>query len=69
MSPRPARVVAEFAVPLGRPRFCDGAPAEAHALERDILAHMDFRPVMRTPPVPMDARIFAHGKMGLAHPK
>ena len=38
LSPRPARVVAEFAVPLARPRFEDGAPAEAHALERRILA-------------------------------
>ncbi|MEW6293244.1 MAG: acyl CoA:acetate/3-ketoacid CoA transferase, partial [Pseudomonadota bacterium] len=38
-------------------------------LERDILAHMDFRPVMRTPPALMDARIFGHGKMGLAHNK
>jgi propionate CoA-transferase len=38
-------------------------------LDRDILAHMDFKPVMRTPPVLMDARIFGHGKMGLAHPK
>ena len=38
-------------------------------LERDILAHMDFRPVMHHPPVLMDARIFAHAKMGLAHGK
>jgi len=38
-------------------------------LERDILAHMDFRPVMHAPPVLMDARIFATGKMGLAHGK
>ncbi len=38
-------------------------------LERDILAHMDFRPVMRTPPTLMDARIFAHGRMGLSHGK
>jgi propionate CoA-transferase len=36
-------------------------------LERDILAHMDFRPVMHRPPVLMDARIFGHGRMGLAH--
>jgi len=35
-------------------------------LERDILVHMDFRPVMRTPPAPMDRRIFGHGRMGLA---
>ena len=35
-------------------------------LERDILAHMDFRPVMHTPPVLMDARVFGHGRMGLA---
>lgn len=38
-------------------------------LEHDILAHMDFRPVMRTPPTLMDARIFAHGRMGLSHGK
>ncbi len=38
LSPRPARVVAEFAVPLARPRLADEAPAEAHALERRILA-------------------------------
>ncbi len=35
-------------------------------LERDILAHMDFRPVMHAPPTLMDARIFGHGRMGLA---
>ncbi len=34
-------------------------------LERDILAHMDFRPVMREMPALMDARIFAEGPMGL----
>jgi propionate CoA-transferase len=34
-------------------------------LERDILALMDFTPLMRTPPAPMDARIFGHGRMGL----
>ena len=34
-------------------------------LERDILAHMDFRPVMRKPPMLMDARIFADKPMGL----
>ena len=38
LSPRPAHVVAEFTVPLARPRFEDGAPAEAHALEHRILA-------------------------------
>jgi propionate CoA-transferase len=38
-------------------------------LERDILAQMDFMPALSAPPKPMDARIFAHGKMGLArHP-
>lgn len=36
-------------------------------LERDILAHMGFRPVMRQPPVLMDACIYASGTMGLAH--
>ena len=35
-------------------------------LERDILAHMDFRPVIRDPQ-PMDARIFQPGPMGLEH--
>jgi propionate CoA-transferase len=35
-------------------------------LERDILAHMDFRPVMHTPPTLMDARIFGAGPMNLA---
>ncbi len=34
-------------------------------LDRDILAHMDFRPVMRAPPALMDPRIFAPGSMGL----
>jgi propionate CoA-transferase len=34
-------------------------------LERDILAHMDFRPIMRKPPTLMDARIFADRPMGL----
>ena len=37
LSPRPARVVAEFAVPLDRPRLARGVPAEAHALESEIL--------------------------------
>lgn len=35
-------------------------------LERDILARMDFRPAIPKPPAPMDARIFAHARMGLA---
>ncbi|WP_131111052.1 acyl CoA:acetate/3-ketoacid CoA transferase [Sulfuricystis thermophila] len=35
-------------------------------LERDILARMDFRPLIRTPLAMMDARIFEHGRMGLA---
>ncbi|CAG0960517.1 Caffeate CoA-transferase [Burkholderiales bacterium] len=34
-------------------------------LERDILAHMDFRPVVRGKPAIMDARIFAPGPMAL----
>jgi propionate CoA-transferase len=34
-------------------------------IERDILAHMDFRPAMDEPPVLMDARIFQPGLMGL----
>lgn len=33
---------------------------------RDILAHMDFRPAMPSPPVLMDPRIFAAAPMGLA---
>ena len=35
-------------------------------LESDILAHMDFRPVIPHPPTLMDARIFAAAPMGLA---
>ncbi len=34
-------------------------------LDRDILARMDFRPLMPKPPALMDARIFAAGPMGL----
>ena len=34
-------------------------------LERDILAKMDFRPLMPRPPRLMDARIFAEGPMNL----
>jgi len=34
-------------------------------LERDILAHMDFAPVIRGTPRLMDARIFRHEPMGL----
>ena len=34
-------------------------------LDRDILAKMDFRPLLPKPPAPMDARIFAAGPMGL----
>ena len=33
-------------------------------IERDILAHMDFRPIIQTPIV-MDARIFRPEPMGL----
>jgi propionate CoA-transferase len=33
-------------------------------IERDILAHMDFEPIIRNPQ-PMDPRIFATGPMGL----
>jgi propionate CoA-transferase len=36
-------------------------------LQRDILARMDFVPVMKGPPVRMDARIFADAPMGLRH--
>ena len=34
-------------------------------IERDILAQMDFEPMIPVPPKPMDARIFADGPMGL----
>ena len=34
-------------------------------LERDILAHMAFRPVLRRPPQRMDARLFLPESMGL----
>ncbi len=34
-------------------------------LEKDILAHMQFRPVIETPPRLMDPRIFGDGPMGL----
>jgi len=34
-------------------------------LEKDILSHMDFKPVMKSPPGLMDARIFTEGPMGL----
>jgi len=34
-------------------------------LDRDILAKMDFRPLLPKPPATMDARIFAAGPMGL----
>ncbi len=34
-------------------------------LERDILAHMEFRPLICGTPVPMDARIFADAPMDL----
>lgn len=34
-------------------------------LEKDILAHMDFKPKMDTPPKLMDARIFTDAPMGL----
>jgi propionate CoA-transferase len=34
-------------------------------LERDVLAQMEFRPVMNKAPKPMEAAIFRDGKMGL----
>ena len=34
-------------------------------LERDILAHMAFRPVMNRPPLPMNRRLFEDAPMGL----
>lgn len=34
-------------------------------LERDILAHMDFRPIIHSQPALMDARLFAAEPMGL----
>lgn len=38
LSPRPARVTAEFTVPFAYPRLEDGISAEAQSLERDVLA-------------------------------
>lgn len=35
-------------------------------LEKDVLALMDFVPLMKTPPALMDARIFTEERMGLA---
>ena len=34
-------------------------------IQRDILAQMDFEPLMPSPPRPMDPRLFADGPMGL----
>jgi propionate CoA-transferase len=34
-------------------------------IERDILAHMDFKPIMEPPPVPMPAYLFSAAKMDL----
>ncbi len=34
-------------------------------LERDILQHMNFRPIINGPPQPMDERIFRPEPMGL----
>ncbi|HEY6895855.1 MAG TPA: acyl CoA:acetate/3-ketoacid CoA transferase [Rhodocyclaceae bacterium] len=34
-------------------------------LERDILAHMAFRPIIKGEPAPMDERVFADGPMNL----
>ena len=57
LSPRPARVVREFAVPLPRPRLARGVLPEAHALESAILQTLldpqgethDPTPVRRAP--------------------
>jgi propionate CoA-transferase len=38
-------------------------------IDRDVLAHMDFRPLMRNPPTLMDARVFGYDSMGLAFAK
>jgi propionate CoA-transferase len=35
-------------------------------IERDILAHMDFKPIINQPPKLMDARIFQDAPMGLS---
>ena len=35
-------------------------------LERDVLAHMGFQPLMPSPPRVMDARLFRDGVMGIA---
>jgi len=38
-------------------------------IDRDILAHMDFRPIMHNPPALMDVRIFGKNRMALARTK
>lgn len=43
--------------------LCEIAPGVD--LDRDILAHMDFRPVVRQPLALMERRIFDSGRMGL----
>ncbi|MBT0959077.1 ABC transporter ATP-binding protein [Alphaproteobacteria bacterium KMM 3653] len=37
LSPRPARVIAEFAVPIPRPRLVEAPGAQAHAIESELL--------------------------------
>lgn len=40
-------------------------PASKHTIERDVVAQMDFAPVINQPPVLMDERIFRPAPMGL----
>ena len=43
--------------------LCEIAPGVD--VEKDILAHMDFRPIIKGAPKLMDARIFTPGRMGI----
>src|SRR5262249_1970909 len=54
---------AVFDMGEGRLRLIEIAPGIA--LERDVLAHMEFRPAIIEPLRRMDARIFASGPMNL----
>ncbi|MBS7664232.1 acyl CoA:acetate/3-ketoacid CoA transferase [Pseudomonas lalucatii] len=53
-----------FALTLGGLELIEIAPGVD--LERDILARMDFAPIVRAPR-PMDARLFQPGRLGLEH--
>lgn len=51
--------------PLVEKQIPDTARAPGIDIERDILRLMDFAPLLPHTPALMDARIFAHGPMGL----